>query len=181
MGYGNKRSVEQPIDDQLKTMMKKGKISAPDVQATSAAIIKTSSSSGSGGYNSDSGIAKWAKAGAGGSRPGNISRDLTAIMSKQSDKAEMYAAPVKFWDCVEGKQFEDDMYFLAPHETLAKEVTEPHEWTSLPEDGAYSGLISDWKTREKIVGTTNLLVLGCGQTQRPTTPATVFISCSSTF
>ena len=153
MGYdGNKRSAEQPIDDQLKTMMKKGKISAPDVQATSAAIIKTSSSSGSGGYNSDSGIAKWAKAGACGSRPGNISRDLTATMAKQSAKAEIYAAPVKFWDCIEGKQFEDDMYFLAPHETLAKEVTEPHEWTSLPEDGAYSGLISDWKTRENVVG-----------------------------
>ena len=73
-------------------------------------------------------------------------------MAKQSTKAEIYAAPVKFWDCIEGKQIEDEMYFLAPHETLAKEVTEPHEWTSLPEDGAYSGLISDWKTREKIVG-----------------------------
>ena len=163
LGYDVKRDREtEPVDTMLKGMLKKGRLTAPEVQTASEKIVSilpqgasgSSGSSSSSGAPGLSGISEWAEVGTAGANHQNISRDITRRMAKDSAKASIFASPVPFWDHVRNGQFTDDMYFSVPHETLEAEIgdeADALEWARMPDDGRYKSRLDDWKCREGLL------------------------------
>ena len=140
-----------PVDDLLRGLLKKGRMSAPDVQEASQQIVSILPGASSTSSASSTSILDWAGAGAGGTRPGNTSRDITTQMSKTSTMAPIYASPVTFWDPLKCESYKDDVYFLLPHETLKAEVTgATSEWTDLAPDSSHKRVLDELKESQSI-------------------------------
>ena len=77
--------------------LKKGRMSAPEVQKASKKIASILPGDSSSSNSSSSTFLEWARAGANGAQARNISRDIVANMSKTSDKADIYVSKVTFW------------------------------------------------------------------------------------
>ena len=135
MGYnaGASKSGTAAADEEIKTKFKKGRMSAPEVQKTSALIADIVQSSGSGSSSSQ-GVSDWAKAGAGGKLEGSMSRDIISKMGRGSKSPQVYATPCVFWDPDANAQVVDDIYFQLAHETLDQEISDDRpleEWVEL--------------------------------------------------
>ena len=145
LGYDAKKDESkntQAAEGIVKSIFKKGRISAKGVQGTSAAIVQVADSSAS----SSSQIADWATAGGEGSREKNMSRGVINNMGKHSAYPEVYASPCTFWDKASQSQVKDDMHYLLVHEVLDYQIGDDpiEEWTELPLGHPLHTTKKDW-------------------------------------
>ena len=147
-GYEDKSSGTAKVDKVVKDLFKKGRLSATEVQQTTETIAEIAESP-SAGSSSSSGLRDWAKAGASGQYPGNVSRDVIAKMGRdKKDYPALYASPCTFWDEDSCSKIQDDMHYLCLHEVLDYEIDATggnvEEWTNLDPAHAMRNTKATW-------------------------------------
>ena len=92
------------------------------------------------------GARDWARAGARGTLPGNLSRDVISKMGKQSGYPQVYSTGCTFWDEDANAPIEDDMHFMVAHEVLDHEISDAavDDWVKLPVDHSLNNTKAEW-------------------------------------
>ena len=100
----------------LKTLFKKGRSSAPDIQSAASTIQD-------GGDHTD-GIRRLAKSGAKGAVRGNMSRDVMGCLTRDTSAPDVYVTTIPMWDADLDKKINEDVHIMLPYEVLDNKTGE---------------------------------------------------------
>ena len=78
----------------------------------------------------------------------NHARDVLRKLKKRAKhKPEVYACPVRLWDCKAQVPIEEDMHFLLPYEFVESDEGTAEEWAALDSDSPMHATREEWATR----------------------------------